>query len=142
MRKISSPLGFDPRTVQPVASRYAEYATRPTDDGHRPQYYSSRFCVGRHVLDILCVLCRAIFRLLKIIGSELNHSLRGSFVTRRLFFRVISTDNSGMRTGCKMCTSRQMLFIDVEMSGKCSTNWIREKCVGCFDIDTRRKRTT
>ena len=31
VRKISPPPGFDPRTVQPVASRYADYATRPTD---------------------------------------------------------------------------------------------------------------
>jgi hypothetical protein len=31
-RKISpSPPGFDPRTVQPVASRYTDYATRPTN---------------------------------------------------------------------------------------------------------------
>jgi len=30
VRKISPPPGFDPRTVQPVASRYTEYATRPT----------------------------------------------------------------------------------------------------------------
>ena len=30
MRKISPPPGFDPRTVQPVASRYTDYATRPT----------------------------------------------------------------------------------------------------------------
>ena len=28
--KISSPPGFDPRTIQPVASRYTDYATRPT----------------------------------------------------------------------------------------------------------------
>ena len=28
--KISSPPGFDPRTVRPVASRYKDYATRPT----------------------------------------------------------------------------------------------------------------
>ena len=27
--KISPPPGFDPRTVQPVASRYTDYATRP-----------------------------------------------------------------------------------------------------------------
>jgi hypothetical protein len=26
LRKISPPLGFDPRTVQPVASRYTDYA--------------------------------------------------------------------------------------------------------------------
>ena len=30
VRKISSPPEFDPRTVQPVASRYTDYATRPT----------------------------------------------------------------------------------------------------------------
>ena len=30
VRKISPPLGFDPRTVQPVASRHTEQATRPT----------------------------------------------------------------------------------------------------------------
>ena len=28
VRKISPPLGFDPRTVQPVASRYTNHATR------------------------------------------------------------------------------------------------------------------
>jgi hypothetical protein len=30
VRNISPPPGFDPRTVQPVASRYTDYATRPT----------------------------------------------------------------------------------------------------------------
>jgi hypothetical protein len=29
-RKISPPPGFDPRTVQPVVSRYTDWATRPT----------------------------------------------------------------------------------------------------------------
>ena len=29
-RKISPPSGFDPQTVQPVASRYTHYATRAT----------------------------------------------------------------------------------------------------------------
>jgi hypothetical protein len=29
-RKISSPPGFDPRTVQPAVSRYNDWATRPT----------------------------------------------------------------------------------------------------------------
>jgi hypothetical protein len=28
--KNLAPPGFDPRTVQPIASRYTEYATRPT----------------------------------------------------------------------------------------------------------------
>ena len=30
VRKILPPPGFDPRTVQPVASRYTDYVTRPT----------------------------------------------------------------------------------------------------------------
>ena len=30
VRKISPPPGFDPRTVQPIDSRYTDYATRPT----------------------------------------------------------------------------------------------------------------
>jgi hypothetical protein len=30
VRKISIPPGFDPRTVQPVASRYTDWAIRPT----------------------------------------------------------------------------------------------------------------
>ena len=30
VRKISPPPGFDPRTVQPVASHYTDWATRPT----------------------------------------------------------------------------------------------------------------
>jgi hypothetical protein len=29
VRKISPPPGFDPRTVQPVASRYTDHDTRP-----------------------------------------------------------------------------------------------------------------
>ena len=32
VRKISPPPGFDARTAQPVASRYTDYATRPTKD--------------------------------------------------------------------------------------------------------------
>ena len=30
VRKISPPLGFDPRTVQPIASRYTNYIIQPT----------------------------------------------------------------------------------------------------------------
>ena len=32
VRKISLPPEFDPRTVQPVASRYTDYANRPAND--------------------------------------------------------------------------------------------------------------
>jgi hypothetical protein len=32
VQKISPPRGFDPRTVQPVVSRYSDWATRPADN--------------------------------------------------------------------------------------------------------------
>ena len=36
VRKTSPPPGFDPRTVQPAASRCSDYATRPTNqERHR-----------------------------------------------------------------------------------------------------------
>ena len=48
VRKISPPPGFDPRTVQPVASRYTDYATRPTrrreDTGNWKRKYYIAFC--------------------------------------------------------------------------------------------------
>ena len=37
VRKISPPPGLDPRTVQPVASRYTDYATRPTASQEGPR---------------------------------------------------------------------------------------------------------
>ena len=40
VRKISPPPGFDPRTVQPVASRYTDYSTGPKN-GFRMLYFNS-----------------------------------------------------------------------------------------------------
>ena len=37
VRKISLLPGFDPRTVQPVANRYTDYATRPTHNQYKTQ---------------------------------------------------------------------------------------------------------
>jgi hypothetical protein len=51
VRKISLPSGFDPRTVQPVASRYTDYATRPTiRSPYRPARNQSlyRLCYPAH----------------------------------------------------------------------------------------------
>jgi hypothetical protein len=42
LRKISPPPGFDPRTVQPVASRYTDWATRLTFDPRTVQPVVSR----------------------------------------------------------------------------------------------------
>ena len=57
-KKISPPLGFNPRTVQPIASRYADYATRPTSVfmpscliKHRDNFYGIKdYCLGVRVL--------------------------------------------------------------------------------------------
>jgi hypothetical protein len=38
--KSHPPPGFDPRTVQPIASRYTDYATRPTNDAVVAQYWA------------------------------------------------------------------------------------------------------
>jgi hypothetical protein len=35
LRKVSPPPGFDPRTVQPVVSRYTDWAIRPITGGNR-----------------------------------------------------------------------------------------------------------
>jgi hypothetical protein len=45
VRKISPPPGFQPRTVQPVDSRYTDYATRPPlpDNKHSQK---SELCVA------------------------------------------------------------------------------------------------
>jgi hypothetical protein len=46
VRKILTPPGFDPRTVQPVASRYTDYATRPTSETVRCVYLPAAFIIG------------------------------------------------------------------------------------------------
>jgi hypothetical protein len=38
VRKISPPPGFNPRTVQPAASRYIDYAVRPAALDVRPTF--------------------------------------------------------------------------------------------------------
>jgi hypothetical protein len=49
MRKISPPLGFDPRTVQPVASRYTDYATASIRKTNK-----STICTPKHMENIVC----------------------------------------------------------------------------------------
>jgi hypothetical protein len=39
VRKISLPPGFDRRTVQPVASRYTDWATRPEHARYTVEYF-------------------------------------------------------------------------------------------------------
>ena len=59
VQKISSPPGFDPRTVQPVASRYTDYVSRPTT-----QYITSQILLTIMFYDLNTVL---LYNELKII---------------------------------------------------------------------------
>ena len=57
VRKISLPPGFDPRTVQTVASLYTDYATRPTVHIVATYNYTvqaSAFDILRSLLQLLC----------------------------------------------------------------------------------------
>ena len=47
VRKISPPTRFDPRTVQPVASRYTDSTTRPTPNVKRVMRYRSMRWTGQ-----------------------------------------------------------------------------------------------
>ena len=51
VRKISPPMGFDPRTVQPVASRYTDWATGPTTAKCEHSLYGANLChnYGNHL---------------------------------------------------------------------------------------------
>jgi len=48
VRKISPPPGFDPRTIQPVASRYKDYNTGPL----LLQKCNKIFCSGYRIWDV------------------------------------------------------------------------------------------
>ena len=67
--KISPPLGFDPRTVQPVASSYTDYATRP----HYTEVITNTAQANLessilHSSNALCRLCPVL-----PLGCELSH---------------------------------------------------------------------
>jgi hypothetical protein len=50
--KFHPPLGFDPRTVQPVTSLYTDYATRPTS----ASAYVVKMTKGGKVWSLICRL--------------------------------------------------------------------------------------
>jgi hypothetical protein len=88
VRKISPPPGFDPRTIQPVASRYTDWATRPTRT--MKQLTESR-------CDPLLLLCN-IF-IIHIIEINIYHSIRifpynllNIFLSKTTFLRQIFLD--------------------------------------------------
>ena len=72
VRKTSPPLGFDPRKVQPVASRYTDYATRPLLSCKVSFYCQLSHTTLYFVTHISICSCSHIFRcLLNTIFREL-----------------------------------------------------------------------
>ena len=95
VRKISPPLEFDPRTVQPVASRYTDYATRTTWSISTWKIAPEKYTAGN-------ICCRQQF--FNPLNSELNpicHLL--AFLVAHHIFHV-----SGLRINL-----RSALFWDV-----------------------------
>jgi len=72
-RKISPPPGYDPRTVQPVASRYTDYATRPTIDIVCMRFYLQRSAFCWHCSSYLCPI-----RLNYLCANLLTHPMQQS----------------------------------------------------------------
>ena len=49
-RKILPPPGFDPRTIQPIVSRYTDWATWPTETVYYDNFFMLFVSASRHLL--------------------------------------------------------------------------------------------
>jgi hypothetical protein len=58
VQKISPPPGFDPRTVQHVASRYTDYATQPTSWSEVEKYFRAGQTTDDNTVRSHCMLDR------------------------------------------------------------------------------------
>jgi hypothetical protein len=73
VRKISPPKGFDPRTVQPVVSRYTDWAARPTRSNcycQKISTYASCWETQANTRELSCIETAWIFwdaKLIRII---------------------------------------------------------------------------
>jgi hypothetical protein len=97
VRKISPPPGFDPRTVQPVSSRYTDWAIAATSTN---SYYVS-LCSQYDCCKFLRILCNVI----KNLDSKINtHSGSGgmSIIScRGLRVKRLLLDLRNLKKGAK-----------------------------------------
>ena len=73
VRKISPPPGFDPRTIQPVASPYTDWVTRPTMVYVRGLYYCSYAAVFRGMIAWGVSTCRRFVCLKRHGQARMRH---------------------------------------------------------------------
>jgi len=96
-RKSRPPLGFDPRTIQPVASRYTDYATRPTLAGTQ-----GGFRTGYNVISInralveRCLLHNSEVFMLNGSYAKLNQA-SVQLLVRSIIHRVIEKDGRDLK---------------------------------------------
>jgi len=87
-RKISPPSGFDPRTVQPVASRYTDHAIRPyTSFRYLDTVLSKSVSVHTQILSIqesvtVTWQCYKHVTLYSLLGVAEIHSLVGLYISK------------------------------------------------------------
>ena len=73
-RKISSPPGFDPRTVQPVASRYTDWAIPAHNSSHSPPNYDTNLInlpANNDHYSTWCVRIRCSFQVCELFWTSI-----------------------------------------------------------------------
>ena len=91
VRKISPQPGFDPRNVQPVASRYTDWATRPTVLGYGRANYHSPAVIHPQSIRQNASSSRQIQVKRKVIIVHAIKAHRGSRGTAPLIFNLVIT---------------------------------------------------
>ena len=111
VRKISPPPGFDPRTVQPVASRYTDYTTRPTFkyvciyvcvcmSYYYYYYYYHSYYIQDNITFLLLVLPHSFHWLIPNYNSHRNNNTFCQIIFQNRNVRKIKHVNLSLRSLC------------------------------------------
>jgi hypothetical protein len=92
VRKISPPQGFDPRTAQPVASRYTDFATRLTSCRRELHKFAKN------------IRATSQFQDPQILGVTVDYFLHGTWVEVPLY-TVIFTNHGASDGTARRCVS-------------------------------------
>ena len=82
VRKISPPPGFDPRTVQPIASRYTDWVTRYTVFKYSTHYYFQILIILKYYRHTSQNIQISSFTKIRPVGAELFHADRRTDMTK------------------------------------------------------------
>jgi hypothetical protein len=100
VRKISPPTGFDPRTFQPVASRYTDYANRPTQVTEGP-HNSLR-------AQLRAALAYAYFE--REVGGRVIKALEGRYLKTVNYIEIWLNETVARYTKTKSIQQKERLF--------------------------------